>query len=108
MLHLDESQSVSQVPVEAMTFLCSLQLILTLPCHRLQVLPACTANMPEKRESCELLTRNTLSPLRNQPRVKHINTKSKTALHTSSLGACASCDVGIIQSGQIFLSTPQN
>lgn len=44
-LHLDESQSVSQVPVEAMTFLCSLQLILTLPRHRLQVLPACTANM---------------------------------------------------------------
>lgn len=59
MLHLDESPSVGQVSVEAMTFLCSLQLILTLPRRRLQVLPACTANM---------------------------SVVCKTALHTNSLG----------------------
>ena len=42
--YLDEHQSVSQVLVEALTSLSSLQLILTPSGHGLQILPACTAN----------------------------------------------------------------
>lgn len=42
--YLYECQCVSQVSVKAVTFLGSLQLILTLPSHTLQILPACTAN----------------------------------------------------------------
>ena len=44
MLYLDERQCVAQVLVEAVTFLGSLQLILSLRGHCLQIFPACTAN----------------------------------------------------------------